>query len=58
MCILIKYKTKQQTPMTQTTGNNRAYSCKGDIADQFYNTHFVDVGPSLANEIENCDDSP
>lgn len=44
--------------MTQTTGNNRAYSCKGDIADQFYNTHFVDVGPSLANEIENCDDSP
>lgn len=39
-------------------GNNRAYSCKGDIADQFCNTHFVDVGPSLANEIENCDDSP
>ena len=37
--------------------NNRAYTNKADIADQF-NKHFVNVGQNLAKRIENCDGSP
>ena len=37
--------------------NNRAYTNKVEIADQF-NKHFVNVGQNLAKRIENCDGSP
>ena len=37
--------------------NNRAYTNKAEIADQF-NKHFVNVGQNLAKRIENCDGSP
>ena len=37
--------------------NNRAYTNKAEIADQF-NKHFVNVGQNLAKRIENCEGRP
>ena len=46
-----------QTPISKIKRNNRAYTNKAEIADQF-NKHFVNVGQNLAKKIENCDGSP
>lgn len=37
--------------------NNRVYTDKTDIADQF-NKHFVNVGPNLAQKIGHCERNP
>ena len=37
--------------------NNRAYTNKAEIADQF-NKHFVNVGQNLAKRIEHCEERP
>ena len=55
--MLVKRHSKGQTPFSKIKRNNRAYTNKVEIADQF-NKHFVNVGQNLAKRIENCDGSP
>ena len=55
--MLVKRNSKGQTPISKIKRNNRAYTNKVEIADQF-NKHFVNVGQNLAKRIENCDGSP
>ena len=55
--MLIKRNSKGQTPIPKVIRNNRVYTDKAKIADIF-NKHFVNVGPNLAKEIENCEGSP
>ena len=55
--MLVKRNSKGQTPISKIKRNNRAYTNKAEIADQF-NKHFVNVGQNLAKRIENCDGSP
>ena len=52
-----QHNSKRQTPISKIKRNNRAYTNKAEIADQF-NKHFVNVGQTLAKRIENCDGSP
>ena len=52
-----QHNSKRQTPISKIKRNNRAYTNKGAIADQF-NKHFVNVSQNLAKRIENCDGSP
>ena len=54
--MLVKHKSKGQTPVSKIKHNNRAFTDKAEIADQF-NKHFVSVGQNLAKRIENCDGS-
>ena len=55
--MLVKRNSKGQTPISKIKRNNRAYTNKAEIADQF-NKHFFNVGQNLAKRIENCDGSP
>ncbi|CAH3164207.1 unnamed protein product, partial [Porites lobata] len=55
--MLVKRNSKGQNPISKIKRNNRAYTNKAEIADQF-NKHFVNVGQNLAKRIENCDGSP
>ena len=55
--MLVKHNSKGQTPISKIKPNNRAYTNKAEIADQF-NKHVVNVGQNLAKRIENCDGSP
>ena len=55
--MLVKRNSKGQTPISKIKRNNRAYTNKAEIADQF-NKHFVNVSQNLAKRIENCDGSP
>ena len=54
---LIKRKTKGQTCPSRIVRNNKTYTSKSDIAEQF-NQHFINVGPSLARIIEPNNDNP
>ncbi|CAH3117730.1 unnamed protein product [Porites lobata] len=55
--MLVKRNSKGQTSISKIKRNNRAYTNKAEIADQF-NKHFVNVSQNLAKRIENCDGSP
>lgn len=46
----INQKTKGQTAPLRIASNNKTYTNKADIADQF-NRHVINVGPLLANKI-------
>ena len=47
--MLVKRNSKVQTPISKIKRNNRAYTNKAEIADQF-NKHFVNVGQNLAKK--------
>ena len=51
------FLNQSKLSMSKIKRNNRAYTNKGTIADQF-NKHFVNVGQNLTKRIENCDGSP
>ena len=53
----IKTKTKRQTTPLRIVRNNKIYTNKEDIADQF-NKHFINVGPNLANKIDKSNENP
>ncbi|CAH3164199.1 unnamed protein product [Porites lobata] len=55
--MLVKRNSKGQNPISKIKRNNRAYTNKAEIADQF-NKHFVNVGQNLAKRIDHCDGSP
>ena len=50
-CTLVKRKTKGQTSPTKISQNNRTFTQEKDIAELFNNL-FVNIGPTLAKEIE------
>ena len=54
--MLDKHNSKAQTPISKIKHNNRAYTNKAEIADQF-NKHFVNVGQNLAKRTENREGS-
>ena len=49
--ILVNRNSKGQNPISKIVRNNRVYTNKAEIADQF-NKHFISVGPNLAKK--NC----
>ena len=54
---LIKRKTKGQTSPSRITINDKTFTNKLDIAEQF-NKYFISVGPSLASTIDHYDEEP
>ena len=54
---LIKWKTKGQTSPSRIIMNNKTFTNKLDIAEQF-NKYFISVGPSLASTIDHHDEEP
>ena len=54
---LIKRKTKGQLDIPRIVRNNKEYTNKTDIANQM-NEHFINVGPNLANKIQNTNQDP
>ena len=54
---LIKRKTKKQTIPTRIIRNGISYENQQDVANQL-NHHFINVGPSLADFIENTNVDP
>ena len=55
--LLVKSNFTGENPISKIVRNNRAYTNKAEIADQF-NKHFAYVGPNLAKNIVYCEDSP
>lgn len=54
---LINRKMKGQSIPTRLIRNNKIYTSKLDIAEQF-NEHFINVGPNLASKIQNNNQDP
>ena len=54
---LIKRKTKGQTSPSRIITQNKTFTNKLDIAEQF-NKYFISVGPSLASTIDHYDEEP
>ena len=54
---LIKRKTKGQTAPSRIIMNNKTFTNKLDIAEQF-NKYFISVGPSLASTIDHHNEDP
>ena len=54
---LIKWKTKGQTSPSRIIMNNKTFTNKLDIAEQF-NKYFISIGPSLASTIDRHDEEP
>ena len=54
---LIKRKTKGQMSPSRIILNNKTFTNKLDIAEQF-NKYFISVGPSLASAIDDYDEVP
>ena len=54
---LIKRKTKGQTSPARIKINDKTFTNKLDIAEQF-NKYFISVGPSLASTIDHYDEEP
>ena len=54
---LIKRKTKGQASLSRIIMNNKTFTNKLDIAEQF-NKYFISIGPSLASTIDHYDEEP
>ena len=54
---LIKRKTKGQMSPSRIIMNNKTFTNKLDIAEQF-NKYFISIGPSLVSTIDHYDEEP